>query len=85
MNVYINTSDLALLQRFLSKEVVCYLFNKIEADSNKELVFLSHSIVTSVIDRLQACMIDKKFSEMSFKQRVILMNSVLDDENFCFW
>ena len=85
-NVSINTSDLELLQKFLSREIVCYFVQKIKVRSDSDLIFLSHGVVTAIIEKLQLNIktTNQKFNELSFTQKMALMADVINNGNFCF-
>lgn len=77
----INTSDLALLNRFLSEDVVCYFVRKMTVSSDDEVMFFSHDSVVRIIKKLPKYVdrTGRKFYELSFQQRIRLIDDMLND------
>lgn len=80
--VCINTSDLFLLNEFLSEDVVYYFVRKVSIISG-DLVICSHDFVVRIISALLRLLFEKKsrFCELSFQERIQLIDDLFDTSN----
>lgn len=77
--VCISTSDLFLLSEFLGEDVVYYFVRKANVISG-DLVVCSHDFVMSLLATLRDLLFEKnnRFCELSFQQRIQLIDDLFD-------
>ena len=81
-HICISTSDLFLLSEFLGEDVVYYFVRKANVISG-DLVVCSHELVMNLIATLRELLFEKdcRFCELSFQQRIQLIDDLFETNN----